>query len=223
MHVMCPPLTAATAQHMVCRRSLQPNIAAQVLTATEMLLYSLLALSRLCCITALDSTVEPSGSVAIWCCFRVAANASTSSLQQQQQQQQQSEQQHHNKLGVLAYAAISAVQLRWQPRVICSEGCLRSIQVVNCLSPQQSYNISKKAQDRTTAVRQATAVPDAAVICCARQHYKQNIHPLTAARCVPGTLSLRRATPAVLRCAHPCIAGSACGCAAAQQPPGWCM
>jgi hypothetical protein len=56
-----------------------------ILTATEMLLYSLLALSRLCCMTALDSTVEPSGSVAIWCCFRLAANASTSSLQQQQQ------------------------------------------------------------------------------------------------------------------------------------------
>jgi hypothetical protein len=33
----------------------------------------------------LDSTVDPSGSVAIWCCFRVAANASTSSLQMQQQ------------------------------------------------------------------------------------------------------------------------------------------
>jgi hypothetical protein len=34
-------------------------------TSIEMLLYSLLALSKLCCITALDSTVEPSGSSAI--------------------------------------------------------------------------------------------------------------------------------------------------------------
>jgi hypothetical protein len=58
-----------------------------------MLLYSLLALSRLCCMTALDSTVDPSGSVAIWCCFSVDANASTSCLQQQQQQQRRRRQQ----------------------------------------------------------------------------------------------------------------------------------
>lgn len=57
------------------------ELAAGCLTATEMLLYSLLALSRLCCMTALASTVVPSGSSAIWCGLRVDLNASTSLLQ----------------------------------------------------------------------------------------------------------------------------------------------
>lgn len=57
------------------------ELAAGCLTSTEMLLYSLLALSRLCCMTALASTVVPSGSSAIWCGLRVDLNASTSLLQ----------------------------------------------------------------------------------------------------------------------------------------------
>jgi hypothetical protein len=49
-------------------------------TSTYMLLYSLLAASRLCCVTARSSTVVWSGSSARWWGLSVRLNASTSSL-----------------------------------------------------------------------------------------------------------------------------------------------
>lgn len=72
----------ATASH-ACRTATH----ACRLTETEMLLYSLLALSKLCCMTALASTVVPSGSSAIWCCRSVDLKASTSLLHEREARQ----------------------------------------------------------------------------------------------------------------------------------------
>jgi len=76
--VCCPVLSRI--MPLCLQAAIQPHAITGTLTATDMLLYSLLALSRLCCMTALASTVVPSGSLAIWCGCRLDANVSTSCL-----------------------------------------------------------------------------------------------------------------------------------------------